>query len=947
MQKAIIRTGILVFFMLALFSGYEHPAGAQTAVTSEPIITPQPDGLRIVWQTPDVMVTESAGGVQVTIPGFEQVQEPGLPQLPQRSVLIALPPGAVPTLTIQSSREESVARPGPLAVAPQPEGFLRNSEGEIIGGAFVPADEVLPFDRLVLALEEIGAVRGMRLARLTFYPVRPSGGQLQVTREIEAELSFGVADTAVFQTNSTAADVAPFQQTLAGLVANPAQLQAAVRPATAFNALSVTVNDTAVIEAADVGLTAVTYNDLAAAGFPVSSTNPAALRLTRGGTEVALEWWGDGDAQFEPGESFRFYAQPWFNRWSENDVYLLMTVGGGLRMSSQSAPTGSLLAGTLRQTLLLDENRYYTSDWVGRDGDRWIWDELSLPGNESGQYDFALDSVNGGAAAELKLWLIGANQSGANPDHKVTVALNGAWQADILWDGKTAKTVTFAIPDGILQTGSNRLQLTLPGVSPGALDKVWLDAFQVTYTQGSGAAAGQVQAAGENAARRYSVTLAATGGAAVYDVTTPDAPIRLTNITVSGTAVSWGDAAAGTRNYLAMSNANLRTPARVRMATPLRTTAVTGADYVIITPAEFMPALTPLINLRQSQGMAVVVEDVQAIYDAYGNGLSVPEAIRDFLADVYGRWSPAPTYVLLVGDGTNDPKQYKPDTRPTWIPPYLADVDPWLGEVAADNRFVTVDGADLLPDMLIGRLPVNSLAEAQVVVNKIVRYETEPFFGDWNSKVLFVTDDPDSAGDFIADSDALINKFISDPWSATRAYLNPPGGMGKDEVYTAVMSQWNTGRGMVVYNGHSSIHQWGAERLFHLDDVAGLTNGGRLPVVLQMTCFTSAFQEPFWDTLDEALLRKEGGGAVAVWGATGLGVATGHGELANGFMQTIIKDGTPQIGQAALAGKTLLLANQPAYLDLLDTFTLLGDPATRYNYDFWPGYATFLPTVQR
>jgi len=383
------------------------------------------------------------------------------------------------------------------------------------------------------------------------------------------------------------------------------------------------------------------------------------------------------------------------------------------------------------------------------------------------------------------------------------------------------------------------------------------------------------------------------------------------------------------------------------MATPLRTTAVTGADYVIIAPAAFMPALTPLINLRQSQGLTVALEDVQAIYDAYGGGQPTPEAIRDFLADVYGRWSPAPTYVLLVGDGTNDPKQYKPDTRRTWIPPYLADVDPWLGEVAADNRFVTVDGADLLPDMLLGRLPVNSLAEARVVVNKIVRYETDPFFGDWNSKVLFVTDDPDSAGDFIAESDRLIDKFISAPWSAGRAYLNPPGGMDRDEVYTTVMSRWNAGQGLVVYNGHSSIHQWGAERLLHLDDVAGLNNNGRLPVVLQMTCFTGAFQEPFWDTLDEALLRKENGGAVAVWGATGLGVATGHGELADGFMQTIIKDSTPQIGQAALAGKVLLQANQPAYLDLMDTFTLLGDPATRYDYDFWPGYATFLPTVQR
>ena len=945
MQKVIVRAAIFIFLTLALFNKYERPAGAAPAAAGDPLITPRPGGLRLAWQTPEVTFRETAAGVQPAIPDFALVQEPGLPQLPQRSVLVALPPGAAPTLTILASREEVMPLPGPLAIAPQPEGFLRNSAGEVIGGAFAPADEARPFTRPPLELEEIGAARGMRLARLTFYPVRPSGGQLVVTKEIEAELSFGVADTAVAQ--PAAAD-APFRQTLAGLVANPAQLQAAARPAAAFAALSVTAGETAVIEVSETGMTAVRYNDLAAAGFPVGSANPAQLKLARGGVEIALEWLGDGDAQFEPGESFRFYAQPWFNRWSDNDFYTLTAVGGSLRVGSQAAPTGNLAAGALRQTLLLDENRYYTSDWVGRDGDRWIWDELARPGKETGQYDFALESVNGSETAELTLWLKGANQNTkVNPDHKVRVNLNGVFLQDVTWDGKTAKTAVIPIPAGVLQT-SNSLQLSLPGVSAEALDKVWLDAIQITYTRGGGAAAGQTLVTGENVSRQYSVTLAAPGGAAVYDVTTPEAPRRLTGIALNGAAVAWGDATAGPRDYLALSDATLLTPAGVRMATPLRAAGVTGADYVLIAPAEFMPALTPLINLRQSQGMGVALEDVQAIYDAYGGGQPTPEAIRDYLADVYGRWSPAPTYVLLVGDGTSDPKQYKPDSRPTWIPPYLADVDPWLGEVAADNRFVTVDGADLLPDMLIGRLPVNSLAEAQTVVDKIVKYETEPFFGDWNSKVLFVADDPDSAGDFIADSETLIGEFISNPWSATRAYLNPSGGgMDRDAVYGAVMSQWSAGQGMVLFNGHSSIHQWGAERLFHLDDVAGLTNGGRLPIVLQMTCFTSAFQEPYWDTLDEALLRQEGGGAVAVWGATGLGVATGHGELADGFMQTIIKDGTPQLGRAALAGKVLLRANQPAYLDLLDTFTLLGDPATRYDYDFWPGYDTFLPIVQR
>ncbi|HID53505.1 MAG TPA: hypothetical protein EYP41_15920, partial [Anaerolineae bacterium] len=97
MQKAITRISILFFLALALFSGYKRPADAAPVVTGDPVITPQPGGLHIIWQTPEVTLTETAVGLQVTIPDFEQVQETGLPQLPQRSVLIALPPDAAPT----------------------------------------------------------------------------------------------------------------------------------------------------------------------------------------------------------------------------------------------------------------------------------------------------------------------------------------------------------------------------------------------------------------------------------------------------------------------------------------------------------------------------------------------------------------------------------------------------------------------------------------------------------------------------------------------------------------------------------------------------------------------------------------------------------------------------------------------------------------------------------
>jgi hypothetical protein len=111
--------------------------------------------------------------------------------------------------------------------------------------------------------------------------------------------------------------------------------------------------------------------------------------------------------------------------------------------------------------------------------------------------------------------------------------------------------------------------------------------------------------------------------------------------------------------------------------------------------------------------------------------------------------------------------------------------------------------------------------------------------------------------------------------------------------------------------------------------------------VLEMTCFTGSFQVPGFQTLDENLVRQPNGGAVAAWGSSGLGIATGHQWLAEGFLNSVYEDGPGELGFAALSGK-LNLATIGAYTDLIDTFTLLGDPATKLERS----YTTYMPITQ-
>ena len=81
-------------------------------------------------------------------------------------------------------------------------------------------------------------------------------------------------------------------------------------------------------------------------------------------------------------------------------------------------------------------------------------------------------------------------------------------------------------------------------------------------------------------------------------------------------------------------------------------------------------------------------------------------------------------------------------------------------------------------------------------------------------------------------------------------------------------------------------------------------------------------------------------------GSTGLGVATGHVSLQTGFYEAI-NQSQSNLGAATLAGKTKLAATG-FHQDLLDTFTLFGNPALTMDFSVTSySHQIYLPIVQR
>ena len=904
---------------------------------------------------------------RVTIPGYALSQAPGRPSLPERGVLVGIPAGVTPRLTIVHSDRQMAAG---LHIVPAATYELADDRAEDVGRA----DEALAAGALrgrvaadagVYAAAELypaaaveiaaaGYLRDQRYAKLLIHPVQyaPALGEIVYHRQLDVRLDFAAPATAQ---GAAAArpESAAFEALLRRAILNydtaaawrvaPAETST-VRSAhfsAPSGASAPTMNRAWKMTVTQASVYCLTYDDLRAAGVLQDHPDPRTLQVYRGATEIPIHVTGEADGAFDPGDRLLFYGQPTPTRYSAASIYWLTSGGAaGQRMAARAVPPAA--AGQITSflaTVHREQNLVYQSATPRHpDHEHWFWNYTLAGSAPTRSYTFTLAyPVAAPYTATLRLDLAGRT-SGA---HRIQVAINGQAVGEASWTGLDEQSFAFAFSSAFLLAGAvNTLTVTAPGNADGSADQTYYDWFEIDYRRTFDVADDALIFADDQAAARGYTLLGFTDADIVLlDITQPHSPTRLTGSRVTGAgpfALQFEDALTGPRAYAAA--AAPRSPADLTQDTPsaLRDPA-NGADYLIISHADFRAALPPLADTRASQGLRVQVVDVQDIYDEFNGGVMEPAAIRDFLAYAYASWTPpAPSYVLLVGEGSYDPKHYRATTRPTYIPPYLAPVDPWVYQTPAENWFVTVSGDDDLPDMYLGRFPVGSLAQTQLMVARALAYEQAPPAGAWQHSSLWVTDNaPDPAGDFYALSDGVLEHHLPAGYTAEKVYLGHlryPYENPSSAAKAAIIAGVSRGQLLVNYTGHSNWNFWASERLLSHTEVGSLTNGAQLPIWLAMTCWTGSFHAPdstLPQALDVELVRAANGGAIAAFSPTGLGVASGHDLLHRGFLDAMFGSDLTRMGQAAVAAKLDLYINSGQNLDLLDTFAVLGDPALR------------------
>jgi hypothetical protein len=123
------------------------------------------------------------------------------------------------------------------------------------------------------------------------------------------------------------------------------------------------------------------------------------------------------------------------------------------------------------------------------------------------------------------------------------------------------------------------------------------------------------------------------------------------------------------------------------------------------------------------------------------------------------------------------------------------------------------------------------------------------------------------------------------------------------------------------------MNVWAQEKILRTEDATVLSNDA-LPFMMTMTCLVGYFHHPQAISMGEELLFNPSGGVVAALVPTSESLASDQSELASNIYTHLFGD-APTVGEAIMLGKRDLSAERDLMQDLIETFTLLGDPALR------------------
>ncbi|MHA1240744.1 MAG: C25 family cysteine peptidase [Promethearchaeota archaeon] len=326
-------------------------------------------------------------------------------------------------------------------------------------------------------------------------------------------------------------------------------------------------------------------------------------------------------------------------------------------------------------------------------------------------------------------------------------------------------------------------------------------------------------------------------------------------------------------------------------------------EMLIITPndSQYIDAVEPLKEWRDSIGVKTQILSNFSEYDGVDTAEKIRNMIKEFYEKENIRW------VLLAGDAEESliPIRYvyNPDTieydgteHSSWNEYYkptdfyysaLAgtwdqDGDGDFGE-SEDYNGNGIDEITWVPDVYVGRLPASNPTELADMINKTLKYESDPYLGDWMNQMLLAGgissySPPEDEARLMENiwQNYTISEMNFTHLAKTTSNFTPsvppaPNSLG-DLTITSFRNEFNSGYSTVIIAGHADPSQIKDEsslpppgNYYNSGDASSSSNLNMPSLFYADACTTSSYDVGD-SSIGEILIKQMNSGAIGFIG---------------------------------------------------------------------------------
>jgi hypothetical protein len=735
------------------------------------------------------------------------------------------------------------------------------------------------------------------------------------------------------------------------------------------------------------GIYQITYDDFVSMGFDPATIDPSKIAVYGNGggmlpesnatgraddlIENAIVVQDGGDGKLDPGDYVLFYGESpdkWVfnyltyqfthqkNLFSDSTFYFV-TIGTTAGKRIQQIPSLTDTADTY--SLKFIDYAFHDIDSVNltQSGKTWVGETFSVNKNTR-DISFSFPHLDSMAAARVVTHVLAKSTQSSSfqlTDHK-------NFTQSIHIPDLNPQSDTFAkdsTKSSFLLNPHSPIDFTLTYSMNEPSATGWLDYIELTCQQKLTWSGPQMSFRDPNTVYNHISEFRMTGAnpsVIIWDVTKTGNATQIIPV-MTGSMLVFRAATDSLKEFIAFDGSSFYP---VHLSGPVANQDLHSLDpvnLVIVTHPLFREQADSLAEFHRTQNnLTVTVVDVNQIFTEFGCGRRDLTAIRDFMKMLYDKGYPdnSPRYLLLFGDGTYDPKN-RITANDNFIPPYESNEylsltisyvsDDYFG-IMGDAEGNAMNGSI---EIGIGRLPVNTVEQAQSVFNKIRKYSSinDSTMADWKNTITFIADDPDSnlhmqQADQLADTVKKkypvfnVKKIYNDAYRFTSS----PSGLRSPDCEKAITQAVLDGAAVFSYTGHGGEDGWSDTKILTVKDINNWNNNYRLPVFITATCEFGRFDNPNRPTGGELVITKPDGGAIAIFTTTRKAFASANIQLSASFfsnLKSVNGDANQKMGDLIRIVKNK--NNNNIYIR---NFDLLGDPAQDIAFPEQQAVTTFI-----